>query len=250
MPRQTPSDDEISNIYIDETSQTKHEYLVLGGIILHKPCMARFNELVARVRLPELPHGEMKWEKVSRSKLNVYRRVVDIFFDGIPDCCPMEFHSIVVHTPDIRDKLYNQGSREIGFNKEVYQLCIKFGRLYKRTLFHVYADERPTNRSTEELRAILNFGMRKRLDGRDWPFRRVHFQDSKRVYALQMVDVLIGALAYRLNAHHLREGASPAKTELSQYVLSRASIRDVFRDTSVAGRFTVWHRRLRKQGVP
>ena len=245
MHRIAPDPSEISDVYVDETSQTKHEYLVLGGIIIHKPCILRFDELISNARSPELPFGEMKWEKVSRSKLAAYKRVVDVFFDGDRNCQPLEFHSLVVHMPKLKDRVYNQGSREIGFNKEVYQLCMKFGRMYPQRLFHIYPDQRDTKNSTEELRSILNFGMRKKGDGRDWPFRRLHFQDSKRVYALQLVDILIGGLAYRLNRHAAKPGASQPKTELSEYIIERAKIRDLSRDTAIAGKFTVWHRRLR-----
>src|SRR5579872_62138 len=199
MARVTPQESDISDVYIDESSQNRHEYLVLGGLIIHKQSVPIFNELIARTRMPELPFGEMKWEKVSRSKLPAYKRVIDSFFDSDPHCQPMEFHSVVVHTPDIKDRLFNKGSREIGFNKEVYQLCMKFGRLYRGRLFHIYPDERQTRNSPEELRQILNFSMRKKGDLRDWPYRRIHFQNSKKVYALQVVDILIGGIAYRLN---------------------------------------------------
>lgn len=245
MRRVAPDEREISEIYLDESSQNRHEYLILGGLILHKSCTPRFNELIAEARKPELPFGEMKWAKVSRSKLGAYKRVIDVFFDGDRDCLPMEFHSLVVHMPKLRDNLFNKGSREIGFNKDVYQLCMKFGRLYRQRLFHVYPDERATRSSTEELRSILNFGIRKKGDLRDWPFRRLHFQDSKRQYPLQLVDLLTGAIAYRLNKHHMEPSASEPKTFLSEHVLRRARIADVFKDTSVSGKFTIWHRQLR-----
>jgi hypothetical protein len=180
MSRIAPDDSEISNVYLDETSQNAHDYLVLGGLILHKSCVGRFDDLVIRARQPELPFGEMKWEKVSRSKLPAYKRVVDVFFDGSDDCQPMQFHSVVVYMPKIKDRLYNSGSREVGFNKDVYQLCMKFGRLYKSRLFHVYPDQRATKNSTENLRQILNFSMRKKADKKDWPYRRIHFQDFKK----------------------------------------------------------------------
>lgn len=112
MARINPPDSDISDIYIDETSQNKHAFLVLGGLIIDKPCIARFDELIAMARNPELPFGEMKWEKVSRSKFPAYKRVVNVFFDGDAMCRPMEFHSIVVHTPSLKDSVFNQGSRD------------------------------------------------------------------------------------------------------------------------------------------
>ncbi len=76
MARVPATEDKLSEIYIDETSQTKHHYLVLGGIIVHKSYLERFSDIIRRARSPELPHGEMKWEKVSRSKLPAYKRVI------------------------------------------------------------------------------------------------------------------------------------------------------------------------------
>jgi hypothetical protein len=146
----------------------------------------------------------------------------------------------------INDAKLNSGSRDIGFNKEIYQLVMKFCRLHRRHLFHVYLDHRNTTQSTEEFRSILNAGARKAGDTRDWPFRRVHFRDSAQSATLQIVDVLLGALAFHLNGHAVKPDASAAKLTLSNDIFSWARIADVTRDTPVAGVFTVWHRQLRR----
>lgn len=240
-----PDPKEVSNIYVDESSQTKHRFLVLGGIILPATDVPAFNSAVSRARLPELPKGELKWVKVSRSKLEAYKRAIDVFFDGISEFVLLEFHSLVVDTPLLDDKRYNNGSRDIGFNKEVYQLLMKFGCMYQRGVFHAYPDRRSTTQETEDLRLMLNRGRASKGDQRDWPFRRLHFRDSEKEPLLQMVDLLIGSIAFRLNGHHLAENASPAKIALSDHILARARVRDVARDTNVTGKFTIWHRRLR-----
>lgn len=237
--------DEISEIYIDETSQTKHRYLVLGGIIIHAPRLQEAEQALAQARLPELPSMELGWTKVSAAKLEAYRRFVDVFFDNPAHVGPFEMHSLVVDTHKLNDKAFNEGSREIGFNKEIYQLCIKFAKTYRRPLFHVYPDSRSTKSRTEDLRLILNRGIKAAGDRRDWPFRRVHFRDSRHWQMLQLVDVLIGALAYRLNGHDQKPDASAAKLELSRHILDRAHIRDVGESTAPRGKLTVWHRRLK-----
>jgi hypothetical protein len=239
----------LSDIYIDESSQTNHRFLVLGGIIAETQMVDALNAGIGIMRRPELPAGEMKWNKVSRSKLKCYRRVVDTFFDHRL-FSSAHFHSVVVDTSALDHHAFNEGSRDIGFNKEIYQLASKFARLYRGRLFHVYPDERDTNQRPEHLRTILNFGRRKAGDPRDWPFRRCHFRDSKRTPLLQLVDVLAGALAYRLNGHHLLPDASPAKIDLSEHVLRKAGVTDPKRDTSMSGKFTIWHRQLRKKASP
>lgn len=72
-----PSDPSlITDIRIDESSQTKNRYLVLGGIGIATLSVAEADKTLAQVRLPLLPHGEMKWGKISNSKINAYGRTV------------------------------------------------------------------------------------------------------------------------------------------------------------------------------
>lgn len=235
----------LRNVYVDETSQTKHRFLLLGGLILPASDDLRLAEQIMQARLPELPNGEMGWKKVSRAKLAAYGRVVDTFFDNHSRISPLDFHCLVIDTHKLNHHKFNQGSGEIGFNKEVYQLLLKFGRVYRGALFHVYPDKRETRSTPEELRVILNRGLAKSGDSRKWPYRRVQFRDSSGTLALQLLDVLLGAVAFRLNRHHLADNASPSKCELSDYVLGRAGVSNVETDTALRGRFTIWHRKLR-----
>jgi hypothetical protein len=236
---------EIYEIYVDESSQTKHRYLILGGLGVPLGSRTELEGLLRAARLPELPAGEMAWTKVSRTKLDAYQRASNCFFDH-SDRLGLEFHTLVIDTTKINDAKYNAGSRDIGFSKEVYQLLMKFRRLKRSPLFHVYLDERGTKQKTEEFRFILNSGARKAGDQREWPFRRVHFRDSASSVALQVVDVLLGALAFHVNGHAGSAGASPAKLSLSRHILARAGIQDVHRDTAIVQAFTIWHRQLRR----
>ena len=230
----------LREIYVDESSQTKHRFLVLGALVIALAASAELTRRLREARLPELPASELKWTKVSRGKLAAYRRTVDVFFD----MAEPQFHAIVVDTTKLDHNRYNKGSREIGFNKEVYQLLMKCGRLYGGN-FHVYLDRRSTGASAEDLRLILNRGIRKHGDPRDWPYRRLHFRESHQVDALQLTDLLVGALAFRINGHHQVKEASPAKLSMSEYILQRAGVSDALSDTAIRGKFTIWHRRLR-----
>ena len=114
------------DVFVDESSQTKHRFLLLGGLItrVHEP------ELTASLnaaRGAELPFGELGWVKVSRGKLAAYKRFVDVFFLG-GMATHLDFHSIVIDTHQIDDHTDNSGSRSAGFDKEVYQLLLKFAQ--------------------------------------------------------------------------------------------------------------------------
>lgn len=243
MTRKALPPELIREIYIDESSQTKNRYLVLGGVTLHGPVCREAEVAIQAARLPELPNGEIKWGKASRSKIEAYKRVVDVFWDH-RTLQEAHFHSLFVDTSKLDHKKFNQGDREIGFSKEIYLLAKKFGQLYPG-FFHLYLDERKTSQSTEELRLILNRGMMKDGDARDWPFRRCHFRDSKSSALLQMVDLFIGAIAYCINGHIASPEASEARTELARHIMRRAGIRNPIDGTARRGKFTVWERRLR-----
>lgn len=243
--RQPADPNLLYDIYIDESSQTKNRYLVIGGIGIPKLLVHDANACLAEARLPQLPHGELKWGKVSNTKLSAYGRAVKAFFDA-PAFKAAHFHCLFVDTFAQNHREHNEGSREIGFNKEIYQLASKFARLYPEHLFHLYPDFRDTDQRPEELRLILNRGRRKKGDKRDWPFRRCHFRDSKQTPILQLVDLLMGAVAWNLNGHCHAVGASEAKTKLARYILGRAGVADCSRGTAMSGKFTIWERQLKK----
>ncbi len=125
MTASEPNAPPIAEVYIDESS-TQHRYLVVAAIVVPHIDADAFVATMSAARMPELPRDEMKWTKVSRTKLEAYRRVVNTFFDATGGT--LDFHAVVIDTTKQKHQIYNQGNREIGFNKEVYQLAMKCGR--------------------------------------------------------------------------------------------------------------------------
>jgi hypothetical protein len=250
MPRQLlPHEAELfSNVYIDESSQNDHRYLAIGGIIIPRKYADGFDAAIVNARGSDLPivdtdgtKHEIKWAKVSKLKLPAHKRVVETFFrfaNTMPIATGhLDFHSTIVDMTLRGNKL-----TEIGFNKEINQLCRKFAREYPKALFHVYLDERTTTQPLHEVQLILNRIAHKTRPTEDWPFRRMRFEKSHDIQALQVADILLGALAYKLNDHYNAANASPARKELCDHVFKLARIADVFRDTKFLARYTIWHR--------
>jgi diketogulonate reductase-like aldo/keto reductase len=139
-----------------------------------------------------------------------------------------------------------QCSREIGFSKMIYQLLMKFGRKYgSHYHLHCYLYDRTTRQPLEEVREMLNNGLRKRWGIENRPIRRLQFAQTEDEPALQINDVLLGALAHRSNGHHTALGAAAHKCALSAHVLKRAGISNPLCNTAfVENRFTTWMFRL------
>jgi hypothetical protein len=130
---------ELLEIYVDESSQNNHRFLVLGAIVVPFEDSAKLASLILKARLPELPAQEAKWTKASKAKLAAYKRIVDVIFDN-PDLA--HFHSLFVDTHLVNHHKFNAGDKEIGFNKEIYQLGAKVCQLYSTDYFHLYPDYR------------------------------------------------------------------------------------------------------------
>jgi hypothetical protein len=244
------------NVYIDESSQTKHRYLVLGGLVVPLSHAATFEADIIAARDHTIPISKpdgtpriIKWQKANAYNLTAYKKVVDAYFSFPRRHMPsslknLDIHCVVIDTSKKDLRKSGGGDIDIGFNKEIYFLCVPLiGKRFKRELFHVYPDRRQTTQDLNEARKIMNYGARKYGDTRVWPYRRLRFEDPERCQALQVVDIFIGALAYRLNGHYDQSNANSAKKELSDYILGRAKVIDPFdRSAYYLRRFCIVHR--------
>jgi hypothetical protein len=67
-------------LYSDERGvrHDGHRYLFLGGLICTDSGRDR---LIRSIRSPQSPCAEMRWSKMSKSYLNEYCRLADVFFE-------------------------------------------------------------------------------------------------------------------------------------------------------------------------
>jgi hypothetical protein len=230
------------NVYIDETSQTQHRYLMIGGLSvslsyaeqLETDIIAARAKTVVPSTQPDGTPRVMKWEKLNAYNFDVYRQVVDTVFNfrrkyKLPTTKDVAVHCVGVDTSikPLRDT--GVGSVGVGFDKEFYFLCaFVLARRYQQGLFLLYPDRRHPTMPLSESRKIMNYGVAKYGDKRAWPFRRLMFADPERCQALQAVDIMIGAVAYKLNGHYDKLGASQAKRKFCDYVFQLFRIRDLF----------------------
>jgi hypothetical protein len=134
-------------VYIDESSQTKHRYMILGGLCVPLSHSAEFEAdiIAARDHTTPItrPDGSpkiIKWEKANAYNLVAYKRVVDAFFTfpmryKLPLSKSLETHCLAVDTTKKTLKSTGDGDVEIGFAKEFYFLCVPLiGKRLKRAL--------------------------------------------------------------------------------------------------------------------
>lgn len=241
------------DVYADESCQNAHRYMVLGCTLVETGLVPEVVRTIAEVRENHRLQGEMKWTKVSNSRLDGYKALVDAYFSLVARDV-LHFHCLIVDTWQMDNHRFNGGDREIGFSKMIYQLLLHSVQRYSnKHPAYVYLDDRTTSHSLDELKNILNNGIAKRYNIRSRPFRRVVFRESKKSVMLQANDVVLGAVAAHKNEHDLLPGASKAKAELAAHIADRCACSRLGENTPHNQlHFRVWNFKLRtrqKKGV-
>ena len=103
--------EKVEEVYIDETSQTGHRNLIIGGIVLPHRFSRQFEQVILEARRPKLAAEragadelcEMGWSEVGKGGFEAYKRVVDAYFDFADKHIKssegtIEFHCSVVLT--------------------------------------------------------------------------------------------------------------------------------------------------------
>ena len=235
-------------IYCDESRQVVDRYMALGGIIIDSSEVQDFEEKMNEFRQLTKMHSELKWKKVTNQKYLEYKTFIDYFFE-LNHAGIVNFHCILLDTHLFDHKRYNNGNKEIGFYKFYYQLLLHcFGKNYCRGIeqdnLFVRLDYRQSNYSLDELKNILNVGI-KRYNILHDPFKSIEPRDSSQSNLLQITDLLLGAVGFQKNGYHLKLGSREAKINLATYIAKQAGIPDLISDTKWSKKdFTIWNFKL------
>jgi hypothetical protein len=258
-------EDLFHDVFIDESSKS-HRYLIHGGLIVpwtHGPQLeadiiaVRANTNTPAIRADGSPR-EMKWEKVAADNLDACKAVIASVFDfarrhqlSSLKSIGMQCSAVDTHQRSLLRT--GKGRRETAFEIELSFLCTAvIRRRYPNYLFRLFVDRDYRERELRETRQILNFTAFKNRDGRLWPFRSLKWEDPEQSQALQVVDILIGALAYKLNGHYDKQGANQAKKALHDWIWGKWRLPDPFISTSFAERrhFMTWLHRPEQRHAP
>lgn len=206
----------IFNIYCDESCHLEHDRqkaMAIGGVW----CMqSKKDEIFRRLREIKMEHGlspsfEIKWNKVSATKLAFYRDVVDYFFDN------SDLHFRVLVVPN-KDKL-ELGTDSLSHDEFYYKMY--FNML--KTLFepgcgyNIYIDIKDTQgqRKVESLHEAL---CNNHYDFNRDMIKRVQQVRSEEVELVALADLLTGAMTYL----HRGMDTSPAKLSLIERMRQRS----------------------------
>lgn len=207
------------NVYCDESCHLENDgqkAMVLGAVWCPKD---KRLEIAERIREIKQKHGlerdfEIKWSKVSPSKLAFYQDIVDYFFDDDD----LHFRGLVVPDKTVLDHEKHQQDHDEWYYKMYFTMLKTVFDPDSR--YYVYIDIKDTlgHEKVEKLQDILCTNA--------YDFSRRMIADVKRVHShevehLQVADLLIGALSYL----HRELSGNSAKEALIARIRQRSGYR-------------------------
>ncbi len=182
------------NIYCDESAHLENDHLkvmVLGAIWCP---VEEIREVSSRIKEIKKRHGvspdfEFKWTKISPAKIQFYLDILDYFFDNDD----LRFRALVI--PD-KTKLRHPefGQSHDDWYYKMYFTMLKTV-LSSNATFRIYLDVKDT-RSQAKVDALHDALCKVAYDYDRRIVERVQTVRSHEVSALQLTDLLIGAVNY------------------------------------------------------
>lgn len=207
------------NIYCDENCHLENDYqsvMVLSAIRCLK---SERKKIYSDIRNIKTKHGinpvtEVKWTKVSKNKINLYKELIEYFFanDSI------SFRAVIIDKNKLDIKKYNKNFDEF-YYKVYFQLLTRI--IVASMKNYIYLDIKDTRSSTKvkKLQEVLSNDI---FDFNMEHIKNVQSINSKESELLQIADVMMGAIGYLNRNEHLKANSSETKKELLSYLIKKS----------------------------
>ena len=197
-------------IYCDESciealfDKESHDYTVIGGVWI--PAESR-NEIKRNLNAIKKKYGklgEMKWNKVSPSSKDMYKEVIDLFFNTYN----IRFRAITIRAMYVDNATFNEGSGELGFYKFYFLLIQKW--LIEGNSYKIFLDYKVNAQKSriQDLCRILRYTTLATIN-------QTQALPSEQSVLIQLADVLTGVVSSSFNDD---EETKESKREIREYV--------------------------------
>lgn len=145
-------------IYCDEsglealTRKDAHKFIAIGGVWMPSDFRVQFKEDVNTIKSKYNVYGELKWKKISPKFLDLYKDLLDYFFQTDQ----LRFRVIEIEAKTVDNIKYNNDDAELGFYKFYYQLLHHW--LFDFNTYSIFLDlkENRNKGRLKELNKVLN----------------------------------------------------------------------------------------------
>lgn len=210
----------IINVYCDESCHLEHDRetaMILGAVWCPQPLAAGLNHQIAELKAAYglTQFFEIKWGKVSSSKLAFYEALVTLFFDT--PC--LNFRAWVVPDKSILRHAEFTQTHDDWYYKMYFYMLNHIIRPNSGCTYHVYLDIKDT-RSRSKLQKLHEVLANANHDFQHGIVARMQHIHSHDVGLLQLADLLIGAVSYATRGLT----GSPAKQRIVELFRQRSGL--------------------------
>lgn len=184
------------NLYCDESCHIENDhkkFMFLGSVSSAYNQVKLHTQNINDLKKKHNFYAEIKWSKVSNSKLHFYIDLVNYFF-----ATDLQFRTVGVEKSKINNDAFNQNYDDFYYKMYYYLLNHNLSSLFG---YNVYLDIKDTLSAykVNKLKDILNikFGV----------FRNVQNIRSHESLIMQMADFLMGAISYLHNDEYQQNKA-------------------------------------------
>ncbi len=206
------------SIYVDESCHLEHDgfpIMCIGYTKIEYKQYPVIKSAIKEIKLRHKSATEIKWSKLSMSRLPLYKEIIDFFFSS-----GIEFRCVLVKNKGNLDhETYNRGDHNAFYYKIIYLLLNNKYTNPKDEKYRVILDIKDTRgrqRLSELDKCLIN-----KNEGNS-PFKYFQNIRSHENELLQLTDLFIGAIAYKTRKEHEKENASKVKCEVIDYLEKRS----------------------------
>lgn len=214
----------VIHIFCDESCHLPNDstgFMTLGALWCPKEEAKSLSKDIRNIKARHgiAPATEIKWTKVSPGKVEFYLELIEFFF------ATKSLHSrvIVIDKSQLKHKDFNQ-DHDSWYYKMYFVLLRQI--LEPSNEYRIFIDSKDTcsNAKIEKLHKILN---NSKLDFDSRIVRRIQSVHSEEIVLLQLIDLIIGAIAYEnrdLSSSAAKLAIVARLKELSGYSLRKSTL--------------------------
>lgn len=196
-------------IYCDEScwealyDKASHQYAAIGGIWIPAPKRQEVKTFIGNLKNKYGLHGEMKWNHICPKSVEMYKELVNMFFDDNQ----IRFRAICIKSAKVNHARFNAGNGELGFYKFYFQLIHHW--MLMGNSYQIFVDYKTNGyqHRVQELGTILNNASTAELI-------QIQALPSEESALIQLADVLTGAVASAFNSQRTKSKAKQSIRDL------------------------------------
>lgn len=224
-------------IYIDESCHLENDnfpVMCVGGLYVEEDDWKSISDRMKQIKLKHHSPTELKWNKVSSSRMPLYKDLIDFFFEQKK----LKFSALLIkHKENINNERYNGGDHNIFYYKTMFYLIRDF---QSSDIYKVYMD-------IKDNRGKARLDILSRVLGRVCgPDKYTHFQNirSEESLFIQLTDLFIGAIVYKQRGDIIKQ--SETKNAIIEYIEYKSGYSITESTPPWEKKFKIWDFQLAK----